>query len=77
VVNATPQPLYPRETPIVLVALWVPVTAWRGAKNLIPTGVRIPNTSLQLLLHGNHIIGLDLEIKHIKEEKEKNGYVIR
>ena len=41
-VNATPQPLYPRErdpVPIVQEAGWAPGPVWTGAENLASTGL--------------------------------------
>jgi hypothetical protein len=46
VVNATPQPFYPREgdpSPIFLEAGWAPGPAITGAENLAPTGIRTPD----------------------------------
>ena len=46
VVNATPQPLYPRErnqVPIVQEAGWAPGPVWTGAQNLDPTRSRFPD----------------------------------
>jgi hypothetical protein len=46
VVNATPRPLYPRErdpVPIVQDAGWAPGPVWKGAKNLVPIGIRSPD----------------------------------
>ena len=43
VVNATPQPLYPREgdaEPIVQEAGWAPGPVWTRAEYLAPTGIR-------------------------------------
>jgi hypothetical protein len=46
VVNATPQPLYPRErapVPIVAVAVWASGAVWMGPESLIPTRVQTMN----------------------------------
>jgi hypothetical protein len=46
VVNATPQPLYPRgrdPARIVQEDSWAPRSVWTGAGNLAPTGVRSPD----------------------------------
>ena len=46
VVNAMPQPLYPRERDTestVLQAGWAPEQVWTGAENLAPTGIRFPD----------------------------------
>ena len=45
-VNATPQPPYPRErdpVPIVQEAGWAPGPEWTGAENLSPTEIRSPD----------------------------------
>ena len=45
-VNATPRPLYLRESdpvPIGLEAEWAPGAVWTGAENLAPTGIRSPD----------------------------------
>jgi hypothetical protein len=45
VVNATPQPLYPWErdpVSILLEARWASEPVRAGAKNLAPTGIRVP-----------------------------------
>jgi hypothetical protein len=45
-VNATPQPLYPRErdpVPIVQEAGWAPGPVWTGAEYLASTGTRSPD----------------------------------
>ena len=44
-INATPRPLYPRETdpvPIVQEIGWDPEHVWTGAENLANTGIRFP-----------------------------------
>ena len=45
VVNATPQPLYPRERPVTNVqgAGWAPGPVWTGAENLASTWIRSPD----------------------------------
>ena len=46
VVNATPRPLYPRETDrlsIVWENGWAPGTVWTGTENFAPTGIRSPD----------------------------------
>ena len=43
VVNDTPQPLYPRKKDTLYEAGWAPGPAWTGAKNLVPTGIRLPD----------------------------------
>ena len=45
VVNATPQPLYPREKPVPIVqeAGWAPGPVSTGAENLAPTGIPSPD----------------------------------
>ena len=45
VVNATPRPLYPRETPGThFIGRWVgPRASLEGAENLSPTGIRSPD----------------------------------
>ena len=48
VVNATPRPLYPRETDrlsIVWENGWAPGTVWTGTENVVPTGIRSPDRS--------------------------------
>jgi len=50
VVNATPQPLYPRERdplPIVQEAGWDPWPVWTGAEYLASTGIRSPDRSVR------------------------------
>jgi hypothetical protein len=74
VVNATHQPLYPRKGPIVQEGLCAPGPAWTDAKNLVPTEVLIPHSSLQVLLHGICITDLCFEIKHMKEKKTKRMF---
>jgi len=46
VVNATPRPLYPRESdpvPFVQEAGWGPGPVWTGVENLAPTDIRSPD----------------------------------
>jgi len=46
VVNATPQPLYPRAgdpVPILYEAGWVAGPVWTGAENLVPNETRSPD----------------------------------
>jgi hypothetical protein len=45
VVTATPLPLFPRETPGIIVYEdgWIPGPVWTGAENLAPTGIRSPD----------------------------------
>jgi hypothetical protein len=46
VVNATPRPIYSRETdPISIVqeVVWVRGPVWKGAENLAPTEIRSPD----------------------------------
>jgi hypothetical protein len=41
-VNATPRPLYPRETDLITIiqeAGWAPEPVWTGAENLAPNGI--------------------------------------
>jgi len=40
-VNATPQPLYPQEKPVLIVeeAGWASEPVWTGAENPAPTGI--------------------------------------
>jgi hypothetical protein len=46
VVNATPRPLYPRESdpvPILQEPVWAPGPVWTGAENLASTEIRSPD----------------------------------
>ena len=55
VVNATPQPLYPRErdpVPIVQEAGWVPGPVWTGMENLAPDPLACSKSLYQLHYSG-------------------------
>jgi hypothetical protein len=52
VVSATPRPCYPRERDpvhIVQEAGWAPGPVWKGAENLVPTGIRSPDRPVAIL----------------------------
>jgi len=84
VVNAPPRPLYPWErdpVPIVWETGWAPASVWKGAENLVPTRIRLPDRpalgeSLNQLQIFDAVSECKIEDSHNLQSKPSKWFVL-